>query len=88
VIFAFDDWLSNMPNQLVAWTQSGRQYFSEYGPDGRRYCKMYAPPVRDARANRAKRVWGGRSVILRQDDAIPDGICDPQECPQYQTGQC
>lgn len=88
VIFAFDDWLSNMPNQLVAWTQSGRQYFSEYGPDGRRYCKMYAPAVRDARANRAKRVWGGRSVILRQDDAIPDGICDPQECPQYQSGQC
>lgn len=88
VIFAFDDWLSNMPNQLVAWTQSGRQYFSEYGPDGRRYCKMYAPPVRDERASRAKRVWGGRTIILRQDDAIPDGICDPQMCPQYQHGLC
>ncbi|MWL91377.1 hypothetical protein GA566_28600 [Cupriavidus sp. SW-Y-13] len=88
VIFAFDDWLSNMPNQLVAWTQSGRQYFSEYGPDGRRYCKMYAPPVRDERASRARRVWGGRTIILRQDDAIPDGICDPQMCPQYQHGLC
>ncbi|WP_439672863.1 Recombination directionality factor-like (plasmid) [Cupriavidus necator] len=88
VIFAFDDWLSNMPNQLVAWTQSGRQFFSEYGPDGRRYCKMYAPPVRDARANRAKRTWGGRTIILRQDDDIPDGICDPHMCPQYQDGNC
>nr|WP_315593800.1 hypothetical protein [uncultured Cupriavidus sp.] len=88
VLFAFDDWLSNMPNQLVAWTQSGRQYFSEYGQDGRRYCKMYAPPQRDERASRAKRVWGGRTIILRQDNDIPDGICDPQECPQYQQGLC
>lgn len=88
VVFAFDDWLSNMPNQLVAWTQSGRQYFSEYGPDGRRYCKMYAPAIRDARANRAKRMWGGRTIVLRQDDHIQDGICDPQECPQYQGGHC
>ncbi|WP_431831606.1 hypothetical protein [Cupriavidus consociatus] len=88
VVFVFDDWLSNMPNQLVAWTHSGRQYFSEYGPDGRRYCKMYAPPVRDARANRAKRMWGGRTIILRQDEDVPDGICDPQECPQYQSGHC
>lgn len=88
VVFAFDDWLSNMPNQLVAWTKSGRQYFSEYGRDGRRYCKMYAPPVRDERANRARRTWGGRTVILRQDNDIQDGLCDPQECPQYQGGHC
>ncbi|MEN7527607.1 MULTISPECIES: hypothetical protein [unclassified Cupriavidus] len=88
LVFAFDDWLSNMPNQLVAWTKSGRQYFSEYGPDGRRYCKMYAAPVRDARADRAKRTWNGRTVILRQDEHIQDGICDPQECPQYQAGNC
>nr|WP_080709897.1 MULTISPECIES: hypothetical protein [Cupriavidus] len=88
VVFAFDDWLSNMPNQLVAWTKSGRQYFSEYGHDGRRYCKMYAAPVRNERANRAKRMWGGRTIILRQDENIQDGICDPQECPQYQGGHC
>ncbi|WP_437340363.1 recombination directionality factor [Cupriavidus pauculus] len=88
VVFAFDDWLSNMPNQLVAWTKSGRQYFSEYGSDGRRYCKMYAPAVRDERANRAKRNWGGRTVILRQDNDMRDGLCDPQECPQYQGGHC
>ncbi|WP_020201327.1 hypothetical protein [Cupriavidus sp. WS] len=88
VIFAFDDWLQNMPNQLIAWTGSGRQFFSEYGPDGLRYCKTYAPVPKNDRSNRAKRVWGGRSVILRQDSDIPDGLCDPQECPQYQSGGC
>ncbi|MFC4518502.1 hypothetical protein [Cupriavidus pinatubonensis] len=88
VVFAFDDWLRNMPNELVMYTASGRQFFSEYGPDGLRYCKTYATVQRDARANRAKRAWGGRPVILRQDDTIPDGRCDPHSCPQYQQGLC
>ncbi|KDP85590.1 hypothetical protein QO239_09680 [Cupriavidus taiwanensis] len=88
VVFAFDDWLRNMPNELVTYTASGRQFFSEYGPDGLRYCKTYALVQRDARANRAKRVWGGRPVVLRQDEAIPDGRCDPHSCPQYQQGFC
>lgn len=88
VVFAFDDWLRNMPNELVTYTASGKQFFSEYGPDGLRYCKTYAPVQRDARASRAKRVWGGRPIILRQDDAIPDGRCDPHSCPQYQQGVC
>lgn len=88
VVFAFDDWLRNMPNELVSYTASGKQFFSEYGPDGLRYCKTYAPVQRDARASRAKRVWGGRPIILRQDDAIPDGRCDPHSCPQYQQGVC
>ena len=88
VLFAFDDWLSNMPNQLAAWGTSGRQFFSEYGPDGRRYCKTYAPPVKDPRASRIKRNFGGRTIILRQDDDIPDGICDPAQCPQYQARSC
>lgn len=88
VVFAFDDWLRNMPNELVTYTASGKRYFSEYGPDGLRYCKTYAPVQRDARASRAKRVWGGRPIILRQDDAIPDGRCDPHSCPQYQQGVC
>jgi len=88
VLFAFDDWLSNMPNQLAAWGASGRQFFSEYGPDGRRYCKTYAPPEKDPRASRVKRNFGGRTIILRQDDDIPDGICDPAQCPQYQARTC
>jgi len=88
VVFAFDDWLRNMPHELVTYAASGRQYFSEYGPDGLRYCKTYAPVQRDPRANRAKRIWGGRPIVLRQDDAIPDGRCDPHSCPQYQQGLC
>ncbi|SDD58831.1 hypothetical protein SAMN05216345_111163 [Cupriavidus sp. YR651] len=88
VVFAFDDWLRNIPNQLVTYSASGRKYFSEYGADGLRYCKTYAPPQRDARASRAKRNWGGRTVILRQDDDIHDGHCDPHVCPQYQDGAC
>ncbi|WER50725.1 hypothetical protein CupriaWKF_30690 [Cupriavidus sp. WKF15] len=88
VIFAFDDWLANMPNQLKVWGSRGLQYFSDYGPDGKRYCKMYAAPEVDQRAQRAKRLFGGRTIILRQDDAIPDGVCDPHQCPQYQERKC
>lgn len=88
VMFAFDDWLRNVPNQMAVYGTSGRQYFSEYGPDGRRYCKTYAPVERDPRAQRARRSFGGRMVIHRQDDDIPDGICDPHACPQYQDRKC
>lgn len=88
VIFAFDDWLANMPNQLKVWGTRGLQYFSDYGSDGKRYCKMYAAPEVDQRAQRAKRLFGGRTIILRQDDAIPDGVCDPHQCPQYQDRKC
>ncbi|MGT2509632.1 recombination directionality factor [Cupriavidus basilensis] len=88
VIFAFDDWLANMPNQLKVWGTRGLQYFSEYGADGKRHCKMYAAPEVDERAQRAKRLFGGRTVILRQDGAIPDGVCDPHQCPQYQGRHC
>ncbi|GLC94746.1 hypothetical protein Tamer19_41540 [Cupriavidus sp. TA19] len=88
VIFAFDDWLANMPNQLKVWGTRGLQYFSEYGTDGKRYCKMYTSPEVDQRGQRAKRLFGGRTIILRQDDAIPDGVCDPHQCPQYQERKC
>jgi len=88
VMFAFDDWLRNVPNQMAAYTTTGRQYFSEYGRDGKRYCKTYAPVERDERAKRVRRSFGGRLVIQRQDDDIPDGICDPHVCPQYQDRKC
>jgi hypothetical protein len=88
VMFAFDDWLRNVPNQMAAYTTAGRQYFSEYDRDGKRYCKMYAPVERNARAQRARRSFGGRLVVHRQDDDIPDGICDPHVCPQYQERKC
>jgi hypothetical protein len=88
IMFAFDDWLRNVPNQMAAYTTAGRQYFSEYDRDGKRYCKTYAPVARDARAQRARRSFGGRLVVHRQDDDIPDGVCDPHVCPQYQDRKC
>jgi hypothetical protein len=87
-MFAFDDWLRNVPNQMAAYTTTGRQYFSEYDRDGKRYCKTYAPVERNARAQRARRSFGGRLVVHRQDDDIPDGVCDPHVCPQYQDRKC
>jgi hypothetical protein len=87
-LFAFDDWLANVPNQLAVWTASGRQYYSEYEMDGRRYCKTQVAPLRDARSNRAARAFGGRTIAIRSDDAIPDGVCEPLQCPQYQGNVC
>ncbi|MFL9876445.1 recombination directionality factor [Paraburkholderia megapolitana] len=88
VMFAFNDWMANLPNQMAAWGTSGRKYFSEYGPDGTRYCKTYEKVERDPRAQRATRTFGGRTIILRRDDLIPDGVCDPGHCPEYQSRQC
>jgi hypothetical protein len=88
IMFAFDDWLRNVPNQMAAYTTAGRQYFSEYDRDGKRYCKTYAPVERSARAQRARRSFGGRLIVHRQDDDIPDGVCDPHVCPQYQDRKC
>jgi hypothetical protein len=88
VVFAFNDWMANIPNEMATWGTTGRKYFSEYGVDGTRFCKEYAKPERDARAQRAQRNFGPRSIILRQDNAIPDGVCNPQGCPQYQARQC
>lgn len=86
--FAFNDWMGNLPNEMAAWTTSGRRFFSEYGADGTRFCKMHAKPERDTRAQRATRNFGPRPTILRNDESIPDGVCNPQGCPQYQSRQC
>jgi Recombination directionality factor-like len=88
VMFAFDDWLRNVPNEMAVYTTTSRQFFSQYGPDGKRYCKTYAPVERDERAQRARRSFGGRLIVHRQDDDIPDGVCDPHACPQYQARKC
>ncbi|CAG9254909.1 conserved hypothetical protein [Paraburkholderia unamae] len=88
VVFAFNDWMANIPNEMATWGTTGRKFFSEYGVDGTRFCKQYAKPERDTRAQRAQRNFGPRSIILREDNAIPDGVCNPQGCPQYQARQC
>ncbi|MCG5077233.1 hypothetical protein [Paraburkholderia tagetis] len=88
LVFAFNDWMANIPNEMATWGTTGRKFFSEYGVDGTRFCKQYATPERDARAQRAQRNFGPRTTILREDNAIPDGVCNPQGCPQYQQRQC
>jgi hypothetical protein len=88
VLFAFNDWMQNLPNEMAAWGTTGRKFFSEYGTDGTRYCKTYAKVEVNPRARRAARHFGGRTVIFRQDESIPDGVCDPEQCPQYQARQC
>lgn len=87
-LFAFNDWMANLPNQMTAWGTTGRKFFSEYGSDGQRYCKTYAKVERDPRAQRAARNFGGRDIVFRHDDAIADGVCNPEQCPQYQSRQC
>jgi hypothetical protein len=88
VLFAFNDWMQNLPNQMAVYVTNGRKFFSQYERDGIRYCMTYAKMQRDQRAQRAVRHFGGRTVIRRQDEAIPDGICDPEQCPQYQARRC
>ncbi len=85
VIFAVDGWQANMPHALQVYTRSERVYWSEYGPDGKRYCKTHAPVPIDDKSKRATRVYGGRPVVLR---AEREGLCDPQKCPEYQNRQC
>lgn len=87
-VFAFNDWMANIPNEMATWGTNGRKFFSEYGPDGTRFCKLYAKPERDPRAQRAQRNFGPRKSILREDGSIPDGVCNPERCPQYQSRQC
>lgn len=88
VLFAFNDWMQNLPNQMTVYGTNGRKFWSQYERDGIRYCMTYAKIERDPRAQRAVRPFGGRTVVRRRDDAIPDGICDPEQCPQYQARQC
>ncbi|MCP1121518.1 recombination directionality factor [Robbsia andropogonis] len=88
VLFMFNDWMQNVPNQMTCWAASGLKFFSEYDANGIRHCKTYQQPEIDERASRVKRNFGGRTVIFRQDEAIPDGVCDPERCPQYQGRQC
>ena len=87
VIFATDNWQANMPHALKAYTRSELLYWSEYDQDGTRRCYTRAQVQVDQRNRRAKahRPYGGRPVVLRQDNG---GVCDPNSCPEYQNRQC
>ena len=86
VVFPADAWQSVMPHELIAWTASGKQYWSEYSEDGStRYCKTYAAVPTDRNGRRALRTFGGRKIVLRDERG---GVCDPERCPQYQERRC
>lgn len=85
VVFAFDDWLDNMPNGLRAFTKAGLKYWSEYDAAGERFCMERVPVKMDERSKRAPRLFGGRASKLRDDH---EGRCMPEQCPQYQKREC
>ena len=86
VIFPADTWQLVMPHELAAWARNDKRYWSEYASDGHtRYCKMYAPVRFDERSQRVVRTFGGRPVQLRPEN---NGVCDPENCPEFQNRQC
>lgn len=84
-VLPFDSWQAVMPHGLKAWTRSELMYWSEYAPDGTRYCKMRAAVALDPKTKRATKPFGGRPIVLRPEN---DGLCAPDACPQYQAGAC
>lgn len=85
VIFPMDSWLSCMPHGFQHHTRSQMVHWSEYGPDGTRFCKQRAPVDMDPTTKQAVRTFGGRQVILRPENG---GICDPNKCPEYRKKEC
>ena len=86
VIFPADTWQLVMPHELAAWARNDKRYWSEYASDGHtRYCKMYAPVRFDERSQRVVRTFGGRPLQLRPEN---NGVCDPENCPEFQNRQC
>jgi hypothetical protein len=85
VVFVTDSWLTNLPHRFACYSAAELRYWSEYGPDGARYCKTRAAIEVDPKTRRARRVWGGRPVVLRPDN---DGRCEPNVCPEYQARAC
>ncbi len=86
VVFPSDVWQTVMPHELVAWGANEKKFWSEYSPDGRvRYCKRYAPAPLNDTGRRVIRVFGGRKAVPRSENG---GLCDPENCGEYQQRQC
>ena len=82
IVLPVDNWQAVLPHALKSYRSSELVYWSEYGPDGRRYCKTKQPLRKDERAQRFSRPFGGRATMLRPDN---NGLCDPEKCPEYQA---
>lgn len=85
VMFAIDSWQAVLPHALKAWSRSELLYWSEYGPNEKRYCKQFAAVPIDPKSKRAHRSFGGRRTTLRAEN---EGVCDPDKCAEYQAGAC
>lgn len=82
VVLPVDNWQAVLPHALKAYRRNELVYWSEYGPDGVRYCMQKQGLVKDERSNRHVRPFGGRPTVMRD---VPGGRCDPERCPQYQA---
>jgi len=85
IVLPLDTWLANMPHGLKEYSRSELIHWSDYGPDNNRYCYTRGAVEVDPRNKRARRVFGGRPVILRDDNG---GQCIPEKCPEYQNAKC
>lgn len=81
VIFPSDNLLTVLPHSLKCFTSGGLKYWSEHDADGVRRCKMYAP-IEMGPGGKLRRPFGGRARVDRDWN---DGICDPENCPEYQA---
>ena len=86
IILATDNWLDTLPHSLSYFTAAGRHFWAEYEDDGTRVCKTWGP-VAPSTDKSERRIYGGRPIILRQDNGS-GGKCVPEMCPQYQKREC
>lgn len=87
VVFPWDDINQVMPHRFSAYRARQIDYFSEYDTEGNRYCMQYVAPEMSELSTRAKKFFGGRPKRMRQDQFI-SSACIPENCPQYQKGEC
>lgn len=70
---------------LMCFKGSGIKYWSEYKADGTRVCMMKQKPPVNLKTQRVVRTFGGRKDVPRPEN---NGICDPENCPEYQNMEC
>lgn len=86
VVLPSDYWQTVMPHELAAWGAHEKHYWSQYSADGRvRHCMCHAPVPVDETGRRTIRLFGGRKIMVREDNG---GLCEPESCREYQQRQC
>lgn len=84
IVLPFDDWLLNMPHQLVEHGKQGRKHWSEYH-GGQRMCMTHGN-INVDKNRRVTRWFGGRPTV--PSTHMPGGKCEPNSCPIYGEGKC